>query len=105
MSILTTNLQVMQSAEVSLLLDLGVLDERADEGTAFTLLGMVIHDPVVFRRLLDLPPTQPRDNYAGLHAVVQAMPPAEKQALQDRVLAKCAAMLARRKPHNSAVAE
>ena len=82
-------LEVMNHSEIGLLIRLGILDERADEGTAFIMLGKVIRDSVVRQRSRELDPTVDREPYGSLHEVVNAMSPPEKVALRERVFEAC----------------
>jgi hypothetical protein len=83
----------METTEIQLLVDLGVLNPRADEFSALTVWGMLIKDPVVWKRKIALP-RNPR--YPAMIAhdaefiVIAAMTADEKKQLADRILAKCA---------------
>lgn len=83
-----------------MLIDLGVLDPRADEFTAYTLMGKLV------RNLSGLTAALPRDpecpamidrkivreyetNYGGVHAVIGGMTRAQKELLRDRIIAAC----------------
>ena len=93
-------LTVMRKIDCELLIDLGIVDSRADEGTAWVVWGKLCKDPVVSVRTREVnarPENQyPQDPnqtgifiYDAVQIVEQEMTPAERVALRDRVLAAC----------------
>jgi hypothetical protein len=93
-------LQVMRSIDVQLLLESGILDPRADEGTAWMVWGKLCKDPIVAERtriVKSRPENQPPNDpnltgifiYDAVQIVEQEMTAAEKVALRDRVIAAC----------------
>jgi hypothetical protein len=82
----------MQTEDIQVLVDLGVLNPRADELSAYTVWGLLLKDPIVWQRKLALPrdPKYPAMIPTGaVHTVVAAMTAKEKEELRDRILDKC----------------
>jgi hypothetical protein len=83
----------MQTRDLKLLLELGILDPRADEFTAYVLWADFCKDPVVHTRSREAgsgtfgTPGTPSD----VHVVYAAMSTQEKQELYERLYAKAEA--------------
>jgi hypothetical protein len=82
----------METEDLQLMVDIGILHPRADEGTCFLVWGKVIRDPIVRKRSSALPrdPAYPAMIPMGAtRAVIEAMSEAEKAELCERILAAC----------------
>lgn len=82
----------METEQLQFMCDIGILNPRADEFTAYLLWGKVIADPVLWKmkvaacndpEIQALPPGDPR---ASLYNRLTAQ---EKIELRDRVFATC----------------
>jgi hypothetical protein len=79
----------MRTDDIQFMVDIGILNPRADEFTAFLLWGKVIADPVLRKRMVALCDDRilslddPRRN------VRATLTDQDKIELRDRVLATC----------------
>jgi hypothetical protein len=82
----------MQTENIILMVELGIINPReTDEFSFFAAWDALTKDPLVWARTRAVPrnPEFPAMIPLGAtRTVVAAMPPAEKKALRDRVLAK-----------------
>ena len=90
-------LQVLREEQIQLLLDLGVLDPRADEGTAYRIWGALLADPIfrIMRWTIRDPKRPSVVPYSATFTAVASMSRAEKDALAERIIAAC-------QPHKTA---
>lgn len=82
----------MRTEDIQVMVDVGILNPRADELTAFLVWGFVLADPIVWQKKLALLRTDPYKAMipeGGARKVIAAMTAAEKEELRERILAKC----------------
>lgn len=85
-----SRLEVLESAEVKMLIDLGAITESQNELDAFMALGMVMRDQLVVDRCRAIleNPDKPFRRYGRLIKAVAEMTPREKADLCARILTK-----------------
>lgn len=79
-------------ATMKLLVEIGLLDPRADEFSAYMLEGQVSNDPVVWARRWELARTTGNTlKLDGTRIVIEKMTEPEREALRERIFQKHAA--------------
>jgi len=93
----------MQTDDIRLMLDLGVMNPRADQSEAFFVWAKLGDDPAIVAHIRKLDYHDPRfrgNPYFGVHDAVAAMTDFEKACLNERVRAAYAESI--RKPTSAA---
>lgn len=88
----------MRTEDLILMVELGILNARADEFSSFMVWGLLIKDPVIWKRKIALAHAAGSTviPIGAVNEIVVALTVDEKEELRDRILAQCE----NRKPGN-----